>query len=398
MPMIESIKLTNLLSFGPDSPELGLRPLNVLIGPNGSGKSNLLEAISLLRATPADFTRPIKGIAGGGISEWLWKGAPRRQSVEATLEVTIGDHSGKSPIRHRLCFGEHGKRFELRDEAIECASPRREKAGPEFFYRFQRGTPVLNALNEADGSHRERPLRREDLDPERSILSQRRDPDLYPELYQLAELYSRIRIYPEWWLGRTSPQRLPHPADGRTDFLSEQHDNLGLVLSQIQRDADANQRLLEALEALYEGITNVGVIVESGSAQVYFHEGRVEIPSTRLSDGTMRYLCLLAILCHPSPPPLICMEEPELGLHPDAIPEVAKLLRTASQRTQLIVTTHSPTLVDAFTEDPESIVVCEKHEGQSHLRRLDAGQLEGWLGDFSLGKLWRAGEVGGNRW
>jgi predicted ATPase len=75
-------------------------------------------------------------------------------------------------------------------------------------------------------------------------------------------------------------------------------------------------------------------------------------------------LCLLAILCDPEPPPLVCIEEPELGLHPDILPKLADLLVSASERTQLIVTTHSSLLVDAMTDRPESIVVCEKHQGQ----------------------------------
>jgi predicted ATPase len=75
-----------------------------------------------------------------------------------------------------------------------------------------------------------------------------------------------------------------------------------------------------------------------------------------LSDGSLRYLCLLAILCDPEPPPLIGLEEPELGLHPDLLPKVADLLVAAAQRTQLIVTTHSDILVDALTERPDALV------------------------------------------
>ncbi|MCC5874590.1 MAG: AAA family ATPase, partial [Candidatus Sumerlaeia bacterium] len=135
--MINTIKLTNLLSYGPDSPELELRPLNVLIGPNGSGKSNLIEAIGLLRATPTNFAQPVKGIEGGGVSEWLWKGP--QKAAEATIEVTIDNPKGQMPNRHRLAFGEHGKRFELRDEAIENEHPHPNNLDTYFYYRFLRG-------------------------------------------------------------------------------------------------------------------------------------------------------------------------------------------------------------------------------------------------------------------
>ena len=111
-----------------------------------------------------------------------------------------------------------------------------------------------------------------------------------------------------------------------------------------------------------------------------------------------RSLCLLAILLHPTPPPLICIEEPELGLHPDVMPAIAKLLKQASERTQLIVTTHSEVLIDSLSDSPEDVVVCEKNDGCTTFNRLDADELKVWLEDYSLGNLWRSGQIGGNRW
>ena len=132
--------------------------------------------------------------------------------------------------------------------------------------------------------------------------------------------------------------------------------------------------------------------------QVFFHEGAMTVPATRLSDGTLRYLCLLAILCHPKPPPLVCIEEPELGLHPDIIPKLAGLLREASERMQLIVTTHSDVLVDAMTDTPDCIVVAEKTANGTSLTRLDGAKLKPWLEKYRLGQLWTRGEIGGTRW
>jgi predicted ATPase len=106
----------------------------------------------------------------------------------------------------------------------------------------------------------------------------------------------------------------------------------------------------------------------------------------------------LAILCDPKPPPLICIEEPELGLHPDVLPKLADHLLAASRRTQLIVTTHSDILVDALSEQPESVVVCEKHHGATSMTRLAADELQAWLEKYRLGELWISGELGGTRW
>ncbi|TAG86335.1 MAG: hypothetical protein EAZ18_25790 [Oscillatoriales cyanobacterium] len=109
----------------------------------------------------------------------------------------------------------------------------------------------------------------------------------------------------------------------------------------------------------------------------------------------MRYLFLIALLLDPTPPPLICIEEPEIGLHPDILPAVAEMLIEASKRTQLIVTTHSDALVSALS--PESVLICDRDDRGSHLNRLEPKRLKKWLENYSLGELWRMGEIGGNR-
>jgi predicted ATPase len=127
-------------------------------------------------------------------------------------------------------------------------------------------------------------------------------------------------------------------------------------------------------------------------------EGGFSVSAYRLSDGTLRWLALLAILLNPTPAPVTCIDEPELGFHPDIIPTLADLLRDASTRTQLIITTHSQALVECFSDDPESVCVCEKIEGATRIRRLDGERLKVWLTDYSLGQMWASGQIGGNRW
>jgi len=104
------------------------------------------------------------------------------------------------------------------------------------------------------------------------------------------------------------------------------------------------------------------------------------------------------ILCHPTPPPLICIEEPEIGLHPDVIHIIADLLVEASQRTQIIVATHSDILVSALSDIPEAVIVCERMRSGTSLSRLDPDQWRVWLEKYSLGDLWRRGDLGGARW
>ena len=85
-------------------------------------------------------------------------------------------------------------------------------------------------------------------------------------------------------------------------------------------------------------------------------------------------------------------------MHPDILPTIAEMLVEASERTQLIVTTHSETLIDALSSTPESVLVCEKDENGTKMKRLDRNELGVWLEKYTLGQLWSEGQIGGNRW
>ena len=387
--LIKTIRLRNLLSFGPDTPELEMRPLNVLIGPNGSGKSNFIEAVGLLQAAPWNLAAAIR--EGGGIGDWIWRGEPKAST--ARIEVRVENPKNQEGLHYRLVLGEKGQRFDVTDELIENAKPFPGHENPYIYFAYRNGVPYLNVKDSG-----ERGMQRGDIDAEQSILSQYKDKYHYPELTYLAEVLESIRFYREWTSGRYAPPRLSQQPSLPNDFLSEDGTNLALLLNRFGFEPRLKSRIRKELRKLYEGVSDFGANIESGTVQLFLQEGNISMKANRLSDGTLRYLSLLAILCHPQPPPLVCIEEPELGLHPDILPTLADLLREASERCQLVVTTHSDVLVDALTDTPESVVVCEKHNGGTEMRRLDKADLSDWLEDYSLGQLWSKGELGGNRW
>jgi predicted ATPase len=345
--LFKKLKVAGLLSFGPEGVDLPLRDLNVFIGPNGSGKSNFLEILALLKAAPSNLPGPVKEMGG-------------------VREVT--------------------------NESIENETADPGKPLPHVYYDFRRGNPILSDL--LDG---ERRLQREQIRPEESILSQLKDPSRYFALTYLQHMYSGIRLFRNWSFGPGAALRKEQSASGRNDFLADGGENLALVLSNIKPRVKKDLRA--GLEQLYPGIADLDFQINDGGVQLFLEEeGGRQIPAPRLSDGPLRYLSLLAILLHPEPPPLVAIEEPELGLHPDVLPHVANLLLESSRRTQLLVTTHSQLLVDALGGQPESVIVCERIEGISRFERLNAAQLKDWLEKYSLGKLWSMGEIGGNRW
>jgi predicted ATPase len=399
-PVVESIKLRNILSYGDEGEEIALAPLNVLIGPNASGKSNLIEAIGLLRSLPRDIAAEIR--RGGGINEWLWKGS--KNLIPAEIEVSVKTSElqlFEFWLRYCIAITELSNLPMIAEEVIEDGGSLRQSGTHEIYYRFQDNQAEIVQ----DGWSTPSELRLLDSSKEvfsrgQSILAQRKDPTKLPQLSVLADLFESISIYREFSLGPNTPFRQPQRADLPAGFLMEDGTNLGLVLSDLENRPDTRGLIQDRLKDVYPNLNYIHPNIRSGYVEVMIHEKgmRSSIPASRLSDGTLRYLCLLVILCHPEPPPLICIEEPELGLHPDLIPKVADLLLEASERTQLIVTTHSEILVSEFSDNPEVVLVCERDRDGSHLRRLEREPLQKWLEQYRLGELWCSGEIGGTRW
>ena len=392
---LESIRLENILSYGPDAETFPLEPLNVLIGPNGSGKSNLIDALSLLAATPRDLQEPIR--AGGGVRDWVWKGRELLSFGTIEVDLPIRFHYRSSPLSYQLSFA-HGMRgLVVTEESVDTTVTLDNKSKEvQSYYR----SVGFQAEVTGKGESSARKLDHDEIDFEQSILSQLKDGRSYPELWNIARIFSNIRCYRGWDVSRSGPVRLPQRTDAWQEHLLSDGSNLALVLNNLLNRPRVKVEILERMRDFYPSFNDIVVSIIGGTVQVFFHERGLQhpIPATRLSDGSMRYLCLLAVLCNPDQKGIVCIEEPELGLHPDIIPEVAKLLVEASSRCQLFVTTHSDMLVDSLTETPEAVVVCEKPEATTQLRRFSAEELSPWLEKYHLGGLWMQGHLGGTRW
>lgn len=388
-PAIQSLVIQNLLSFGEKAVKIELGSLNVLIGPNGSGKSNLVEIIGFLKSIPKDFAEAISD--SGGITDCLWKGASKTPTAQ--LEVVANPPRTKAPIHYSLSFTKKAGKLAITNESVETQETVESGELPQIFLKYRNGTPTLyfNGSKQA--------FLDEEQDPQRSVLSQRQDPTRYPEITYLGRLFTRFRLYLNWEFGHDSLMRDLYGAELKNDFLEEDMANLGLILNRFVSDPHVGPELLKYLKMFLEDAVNIHTPIQGGLVDIRLEErNKISIPAIRMSDGTLRWLALLTILLHPAPPPLVCLEEPELGLHPDIIRPLAELLIEASERMQLIVTTHSDALVDHLSEIPESVIVCEKEGGSTTLRRLNRKKLSSWLDRYRLGELWRTGEIGGNRW
>jgi predicted ATPase len=386
-PFISQLKLTNVLSFKDETIEL--RALNVIIGPNGSGKSNLISALEVLHAAPDSLA--VKFSSLGGVENWVRNGA-QISSVEARCAADTFLYPN---IRFQLKLRSFEHQLFVVDEQIEAeeGSPMGER---QLFW-YDKATPMISSFdNNADNWVAKR-LSITTVDRGESILSQRRDPEVYPELFQLAQALESVRFYNQWTVGPKNVLRDFQSTDVPTTYLAEDGSNTASIVSKI-RGSKNRAEFREAIHEILDG-AEVEVDIDQARAQLFlFERGSQKVSARRLSDGTLRFIFLAAILLQENLPRLIVIEEPELGLHPDMLGALAKLLRQVSQKTQIIVTTHSTDLVNEFSDEPETILISESHEGSSSIRRLDKEKLGSWLTDYSLGDAWRVGALGGNRW
>jgi predicted ATPase len=376
--LFKRLELKNLLSF--QDTKVDLRPLNVLIGANGSGKSNLIDVISLLQATPTNLSDAIR--QGGGARSWLSmaEGAGRVAGIVCEVDDA-------PPLQYKLSLSEESNAIVVVEESLS-------KGSQTHFTR--RGSSARRRVSRSGF------VSTNHIPASESFFSVYKNPNDPTRITQTGKALEAIRIYRDFTTsGSRAASRYGATVSAPKDHLSETGDNLALMLQALDFQGRA-EAINGYLKRFWDRYLRFKVNLEgSGFLQTYLFEKGLERPvsAARLSDGTLKFLCLLATLLNAAAPPLTCIEEPEVGLHPEAIPIVADLLIEASARMQLIVTTHSEALVDALSHRPDDVLVCERDfDGGTQFKRLDKKKLGDWLERYTLGELWRKGEFGGTRW
>ena len=402
--LIKSLHLKNILSF--KDAKLDLQPLNVLIGANGSGKSNLLDVIGLLKAVPSDVVGFLR--SNGPTGDWVWKGPGWEDTPFQLAEAGARFANPGHPFNYELL------NYELQilvgNDRVHSLTERLDLMATEHKTAYVQ--PFFQAANQQahlwptrpDGTlaeHGDEPVT-VDVPRGKSVLSEVRSYSDYPAITETARMLSAIRVYRNWYVGRDSPVRQPQRTDGDPNFLEEDFSNLALVVNDL-----LSRRLEPSLDSylkrFYESYESLHPRIFGNTIELIVNEAGMSsaLPASRLSDGTIRFIALLAILCHPDPPPLICIEEPEIALHPDSQDLVVELLRKASERTQLIVTAHSPWLIDRLSATPDCVVVCERDRHSADgtkFKRFTRKELDDRLEDQTLGEIWLSGAMGGVRW
>jgi predicted ATPase len=354
--------------------DVTLGPLNVLIGANGAGKSNLASFFKMLRSLAVGAFQTFVGRSGGA-NALLYFGAKRTLRIESKLKLHLFD--AEVNYDFRLEFG-GGDVLAITNEAVN----------------YRRSTTV-NGKKHFEHRGRAHPeVRFESFFGEEA----RSDRSEFPALFRMLE---RCRVY--HFDDTTAQSRIRQHCDiDDNHFLHEDGRNLAAFLYKLHETMPTYYQLIIRHVRLVAPFFDTFILLPNAlnprTIMLRWREvnSDEEFGAHVLSDGTLRFIALAALLLQPPEdlPPVVFIDEPELGLHPYALAVLASLLRQAANHSQIIVATQSPTLLDHF--EPQDVIVVDRVNGATEFRRKSPEELAEWLEEYTLSELWYKNVLGGS--
>lgn len=367
--------------------------LNVIIGPNGSGKSNLLRFLELIAVSAQG--RLGKYIqSAGGMSPIVWDGVA--SSIKFTMETTPeGGDLGPEHYELELTRLGSGSSYKVEKELLINSFKPKQRVKEKPFKFLER---IAKAAFIFDEKKRKFTTPEEFVADEESLLSIASGP------------FINNHFIPPFQKGLASIA-VYHDLHTNKDASVRQS-----TISRMEKRVDPDgQNLISVLHTLYTGDRDFKNDINSAMQAAFgddFEElvfppeadQRIQMrirwkslkreqSAAELSDGTLRFLFLLTVLASPTPAPIIAIDEPETGLHPSMLPLVAEYAIDASTRSQVILTTHSPQFLDAFAGTRPTTTIAKWEDGETTLKTLEGEALEYWLKEYSLGALFKSGEL-----
>jgi predicted ATPase len=336
-----------------------LHSLNLVTGPNGSGKSNLYRALRLLAEIAQGGA--IRSLAReGGFGSTLWAGPERISRAMRRGEQPIEGAMRQEPVSLRLGFA--GDEFSYAIDLGMPTPPAGSFAGDPVIKRecvwsgaVLRPSAVLvdrrNSVVKVRESKGEWTILTSQLATFDSMMTHCADPRQTPEMLMLREDMRAWRFYDHFRTDAGAPARQPQIGT-YTPILSHDGSDLAAALQTIREIGD-DDALKEAVNDAFPG-SRVSVRFDAGFEVVMSQHGMLRpLAAAELSDGTLRYLLWVAALLTPRPPGLLVLNEPETSLHPDLLPALGRLITHAAKRSQVVVVSHAPPLIDALQQLPE---------------------------------------------
>jgi predicted ATPase len=368
---LNSIKLKGYRPFRDLEAEFD--PLVIIVGANGSGKSSLFEFFRFLRDAVHSEIPP--EVVSGSVGQNLFhSGGPDR--FWWSIEIDTGE---PVPIRYQGELTGPISQKRVSREFVKTKYPLSEDEDEPY---------VFMNINEREGvvQNVEGELERQEIElqrPNQLALSSMTNPKLRT-LYGLRNYIRGWRFYNAFDIDNRAIRK---PTLTEPDpVLHEDASNLSSVLFTLMTEhRSAFEKLERHMRRVVPGFENLNVVSQGAKGEVIaqWDEGNVDEALTLadLSDGILRLLCWMTLAVQPDPPPLICIDEPAQGIHPRALPTLAGLFKKASERTQLLLATHSSYFLSQF--DADSIAVMRKQKGEAvYTRASEADTLARILEDF----------------
>jgi len=231
------------------------------------------------------------------------------------------------------------------------------------------------------------------------VLRQISDPDRFYPLFTLRRALETISVYDCLDTTFNSPVRQPCAYDTETRLFPDGR-NLTNILNHLRNHHSLEyDKIEEAVKKINPNYKDISFAFLGSKSYLLIREEHLtkSVSVEHVSDGTLRYLLLLAILFNPERGNLVCIDEPEISLHPDMINTMAEAMKQASKNSQLIIATHSPLLLNSF--DLDDLLIFEKNaHNETVVNIRDSDEFDGWAGDFLAGQAWLQGLIGGKRW
>ncbi|MBF0612420.1 MAG: AAA family ATPase [Magnetococcales bacterium] len=353
MTLFKKLTIAGFKSIASGELELGSR--NVVIGANGSGKSNLLGVFTLFEQV---ISGNLQVYVGGEPDRILHHGRKVTPLCEIILEMDKCSYGiGLIESRGTIIF---------RDECI-LLHDSNARFGASGAYE----SSVCLIFKESEYD-----------DPFRSAIKH----------------LEKIKAYHFHDVSESSPAR--HPSDiADNRILRKDAANLPAFLYMLEINHPEHFRYIEEhirlVMPLFKKFKLAPMAINPNRIKLEWEQKGSDayFDAYSLSDGTLRFICLATLLLQPAPPPLIVLDEPELGLHPSAIHILAEMIHSASIETQILLATQSVTLLDHFAV--EDVIVTENVGGATVFHRLSGEEYQEWLQDYSLGELWEKNVLGG---
>lgn len=367
---IESVHIEGFRSLA----EVTFRPnpgVTVLIGPNGAGKSNLVRFFDLVRAMLRERRLGLFVGLRGGADDQLFGGEERTPRLRASIRVTKGEVTGEyafalEPAEQEL--------FRFTEERFRDAGS--NSGGPGPWSDLGSGHREANLVSVGRGA-----AARDDKPMARAIIEALEDTGAYH--------------FPN----TTKPSRFKKLQDVHDNFhLHPDGGNLAAVLLRIAREDEPRYEMIcHCIGRVLPEFDGFDLRPESDKVYLYWKArgSAKRIGAHLTSDGSLRCFALATLLNHwpEALPSVLFLDEPELGLHPAAIPLLGGLIRSLGRSRQIVVATQSSLLVDEF--EFEETQVLDLADGATRIRRLDPDDYRVWLEDHSLGQLWEMNLLGG---